>query len=137
MLNISCSAEHNQVVFRGWILPLLSPPYTDTNGDPGTNLDLFLEKVLEVEELDHHISLSTLGKSPRREENGSVLLLAASPVNCSMAPGFACPLVAPGCRGAHPACACGREAWWAWRAAWTEGKGWAEGEGERTPQRAQ
>lgn len=79
MLSPSRPAELNQVGFGDWVLPLLSPLHIHANGDTGTNLDLFLEKMLEVKELDHHISLSSPGK--RREENhSSVPPLTASPV---------------------------------------------------------
>lgn len=57
----------------------------------------------------------------REENRSSVPHLAASPVNCSMAPAFTHPLEGPSCRGAHHAC--GREAWGAWREHGQEGKG--------------
>lgn len=97
------------------MLPMLSPTYTHphTNGDLGP----FLEKALEVKELDHHISLPTLGSPPRREEDhSSGPHLVDSPINCSTAP--ALPSGSPW-EGAVPV----KEAWWAWRAVWTEWEG--------------
>lgn len=60
--------------------------HTNTNRDPGPKLGHFLEKALEVKELEHHISLSTLGSPQREEDHRSVPHLVDIPINCSLAP---------------------------------------------------
>ncbi|KAF4793081.1 hypothetical protein TURU_114693 [Turdus rufiventris] len=47
-----------------YLMNYLAETHTNTNGDPGPKVDHFLEKALGVKELDHHISLSTLGSAP-------------------------------------------------------------------------
>lgn len=70
MMILSCSAGLHQAVFRGCF-----PHCTCTDGDPGTNLDIFLEMAPEPEELNHHISLSPLGSPPGDRKITALMLI--------------------------------------------------------------
>lgn len=89
--------------------------HTNTNRDPGPKADHFLEKALEVKELERHISLSTLG-SPQREEDHST---SSGWQPHKLQPGTSFALWKPLGRG----CACEREHGGQWGQCGQNGKG--------------